>query len=194
MAGTPPLPAGAVPITPPLPAGAVPIGAAPPLPKGAVPIAPQPTPSAQDPLLTPDRAISMADLKSKYEQNITQSAKRWNVDPNMVRAVHFVEDTSEDPNAKSNTGALGEMQFMPETWKRFAEKGASITNAAQNIDAGAHYLSYLTSLYGGNLDKVFTAYNAGDADEQLRKECRVGSRAHESRRWRARPHRTRAGR
>lgn len=106
----------------------------------------------------------MADLRSKYEQQIVTSAKRWNVDPNIVRAIHFVEDTSEDPAAKSSAGAVGEMQFMPETWKQYAAKGAKITDPAANIDAGAHYLSYLSSLFGGNLDKVFTAYNAGEGN------------------------------
>ena len=66
-------------------------------------------------------------------------------------------------DAVSRKGALGLMQLMPETAQQFA---ADPTVPEQNVDAGAHYLSWLLQRYANKRDKLrraVAAYNAGPA-------------------------------
>lgn len=111
---------------------------------------------------TPDPTIGLSHIKTKYAQTLDAAATKYGLDPALLRSIHFVEDASEDPNVVSSANAIGEMQMEPDTFKRFAQKGAKITDPSANIDAGAHYLGWLMHRYGGNLAKVATAYNAGE--------------------------------
>jgi len=83
------------------------------------------------------------------------------VTSDQIYAVHAVEDPSDDPKAISYSGAVGEMQMKPETFKSFADKGADITDPQANYIAGARYLDYLWHKYK-DWDSVFQAYNVGE--------------------------------
>lgn len=111
----------------------------------------------------PDPTIGLEHIKSKYAQDLDAAAAKYKLDPHLLRAVHFVEDSSEDPNVISSAGAIGEMQMKPGTFKQFAGKGASITDATANIDAGAAALSYYMKKYGGDVNKALVAYNQGES-------------------------------
>jgi soluble lytic murein transglycosylase-like protein len=73
-----------------------------------------------------------------------------------------------NPRAVSNKGAMGLMQLMPATAKRFG--AFDPFNSEQNIAAGTRYVTTLMWEFHGDLRLVTAAYYAGDrgiAREQL---------------------------
>ncbi len=103
----------------------------------------------------------------KFQQNrrklaplIRQQARKHKVDPALVMAIIHAE-SAYDQNALSKAGAVGLMQLMPATAKRF---GVSNRNdAAQNITGGVRYLRYLLELFKFDIRLALAAYNAGES-------------------------------
>jgi len=95
----------------------------------------------------------VASVDRTYED----AGKYWNVDPNVLRAVHQVEDPKNDPKARSRAGAIGHMQFMPETARSL---GIDPTDPVQSIYGAARLLDENLKRYG-NLPDALRAYNGG---------------------------------
>ncbi|QQX91340.1 lytic transglycosylase domain-containing protein [Gluconobacter sphaericus] len=95
----------------------------------------------------------MADLDRHYEG----AGQYWGVDPEVLRAVHRVEDPTDDPRARSKAGAIGHMQFMPETARSL---GIDPTDPVQSIYGAARLMRENLDRYG-NLPDALRAYNAG---------------------------------
>jgi soluble lytic murein transglycosylase-like protein len=81
-----------------------------------------------------------------------------------VALLHAVIETESgyNPKAVSHKGAVGLMQLMPATAKRFG-----VTNRydpTQNLYGGARYLHYLLDLFNNNLELAVAAYNAGEGN------------------------------
>jgi len=91
---------------------------------------------------------------------IRQQAREFKVDPSLVMAVIHAE-SAYDKNAVSKAGAVGLMQLMPATAKRFGVHNR--TNAAQNVKGGVKYLRYLLEMFQFNLKLALAAYNAGES-------------------------------
>jgi soluble lytic murein transglycosylase-like protein len=68
------------------------------------------------------------------------------------------EESRLNPNARSNAGARGLLQVMPQTARML---GTSPDDPRANIRAGARYLSQLLKRFGGDLELALAAYNAG---------------------------------
>jgi len=98
--------------------------------------------------------------KQKYTPLIAQVAKKYQLDEDLLHAVIQTE-SAYDEKAVSSAGAVGLMQLMPATAKRYGVKNRK--NAAQNIDGGAHYLKDLLTLFNSNLRLVLASYNAGES-------------------------------
>jgi len=98
---------------------------------------------------------------------VRQYAAHYHVPPELIGALIDVE-SRWNPRAVSDKGAMGLMQLMPATAKRF---GASDPfNPEQNIAAGTRYVTVLMWEFHGDLRLVSAAYYAGDrgiAREQL---------------------------
>ncbi len=90
---------------------------------------------------------------------VTPLAKAMKVDSDLVKAVIQIE-SSRDARAHSHKGAMGLMQLIPETAKRFGVKNP--WDPRQNVKGGILYLRYLLSYFRGNVDYVLAAYNAGE--------------------------------
>ena len=110
-------------------------------------------------------AISMSDVKgpptySKQEihRAITVYAKRYQLDPTLLRAIIEVESNFRQ-DAISRRGAVGLMQLMPLTAAKL--EVANIHDPLQNIQGGAKHLRHLLNLYDGDLRLALAAYNAG---------------------------------
>jgi soluble lytic murein transglycosylase-like protein len=100
-------------------------------------------------------AATVADI----DQMVRETASRYQVDPDLVRAIVRVE-SDYDPKAVSNKGAMGLMQLIPATAQRFG-----VTNPfdpKQNIEGGVTYLKYLMDLFGGDVSLSLAAYNSGE--------------------------------
>ena len=90
---------------------------------------------------------------------VREAASREQIDPKLVHSIIQVE-SGYDPNAVSNKGAMGLMQLVEGTAKRFGVENPF--DPKQNIDGGVSYLRYLLDLFGGDLTLSLAAYNAGE--------------------------------
>ncbi len=102
---------------------------------------------------------SLDERAQSIEPLIVEAAMRYGLDPRILRAVCFAESRYRH-NAISPKGALGLMQFMPDTAARYGLKNPFDPRAA--IDAGARYLRDLLWRFGGRIDLAVAAYNAGE--------------------------------
>lgn len=92
---------------------------------------------------------------------VDQIAQQHDVDRDLVHSMIRVE-SNYNPFAVSNKGALGLMQLVPATARRFGV--ADVFDPAQNVEGGVRYLKYLLDLYEGDhqLTLALAAYNAGE--------------------------------
>ncbi|TAN69509.1 MAG: lytic transglycosylase domain-containing protein [Methylobacter sp.] len=97
--------------------------------------------------------------KKKFADLIAEAANRHQVDVNLLHAVIQAE-SAYDAGAISSAGAVGLMQLMPDTARRYGV--VNRTDPVQNIDGGTHYLKDLLRMFDSNLDLAVAAYNAGE--------------------------------
>jgi len=106
------------------------------------------------------RAASWLARSTDYDAAIARAAQAASVRPELVRAVIVVE-SGFNPRAISRRGAIGLMQLLPTTARRYGAFNAF--DPEQNIRAGALYLSDLMARFGEKkLELVLAAYNAGE--------------------------------
>ena len=93
------------------------------------------------------------------ERCVEHYSTRYGVPPELIAALIDVE-SRWNPNAVSSKGALGLMQLMPATARRFGAFQPFDTE--QNIAAGTRYVTTLMWEFHGDLRLVTAAYYAGD--------------------------------
>jgi len=107
----------------------------------------------------PDRTASSRHNPEQIDDLVEQTASRYQVDPGLVRAIVRVE-SSYNPQAVSNKGAMGLMQLIPATAQRFGV--ANPFDPKQNLEGGVIYLKHLLDMFGGDLPLSLAAYNSGE--------------------------------
>jgi soluble lytic murein transglycosylase-like protein len=96
-----------------------------------------------------------ADLRNLVD---TISANHG-VDPALVRAVMQTE-SNFNRFARSPKGAMGLMQLIPETGRRYGVR--DFYDPHQNVEGGVRYLRFLLDKFNGNVDLAVAGYNAGE--------------------------------
>ena len=101
-----------------------------------------------------------------YTEEISYASEKYGVSSSLIASVIFTE-SSFNPEAKSNRGAVGLMQILPSTAKWIAEElnedyfEESLFDSKTNIRYGCFYLNYLFDKFK-RMDIVICAYNAGE--------------------------------
>ncbi len=101
----------------------------------------------------------MSGNRLKFNDLVAKAAAKHQVDPKLLHAVIQAE-SAYNPNAVSSAGAVGLMQLMPDTARRYGVTDRR--NAEQNVDGGTRYLKDLLAMFNSNLTLAVAGYNAGE--------------------------------
>jgi hypothetical protein len=103
---------------------------------------------------------------------IQEAARIHRVDYELLQALIAAESGFE-PEAISSKGAIGLMQVMPDTARRFGVDSdqwssveSKLKNPRLNLQLGARYLRLLIDMFPGRLDLALASYNAGEGAVQ----------------------------
>ncbi|MFZ4479850.1 MAG: transglycosylase SLT domain-containing protein [Rhodoferax sp.] len=117
------------------------------------------------------RTVAVMNASPAYQAvqgNLAAASTLHGVDYELLKAV-VVTESAFDAKAVSNKGAVGLMQIMPATARRYGvhpEKGSPVasklTDPEINIQTGTRYLADLLRLFGGQTELAVAAYNAGE--------------------------------
>lgn len=110
----------------------------------------------------------LREYPTAYTGLIAQYAEEYDLDPYLVTAIMRCE-SSNDPEAVSNVGAVGLMQVMPDTGEWIAHKlgmddsydASLLYDPDTNIRFGCWYLNFLNNRFERDVKQVVAAYNAG---------------------------------
>jgi soluble lytic murein transglycosylase-like protein len=106
-----------------------------------------------------DYRWTSSPIPTKYDELILQLARSYQLEPALVKAVMHVE-SAFNTGARSGKGAMGLMQLMPDTARRFGIRDAY--NPVENVTGGVRYLRWLFRYFDGNITHVLAGYNAGE--------------------------------
>jgi soluble lytic murein transglycosylase-like protein len=109
--------------------------------------------------VAPTAAPAMVAAPANIENLVRRLATQYQVAPQLALAIIAVE-SNFDVAALSSKNAMGLMQLIPQTAKRFGVRNAF--DAQQNIRGGMAYLRWLLAYFEGNVALVAAAYNAGE--------------------------------
>ena len=124
----------------------------------------QVAPMTPGPLIShPEYTLQVRRTAHLYRSIIQQVARRYKIDPAMVRAIIMAE-SGYNPQAVSHRGAQGLMQLMPGTADMFGV--ADSFDPEHNITAGVRYFRLLVDLFDGDRALALAAYNAGPGNVQ----------------------------
>jgi soluble lytic murein transglycosylase len=105
----------------------------------------------------------------RYEHIVRGHAENYRLDPALVAAVIY-QESKFDPDARSDSGAIGLMQLLPETAEGIATRtGGSrfevddLYDPEINIRYGSWYLRNLLDKYGTE-EEALAAYNGGQGN------------------------------
>lgn len=116
-------------------------------------------PAAAPHFPTPRPARPSAQWRHYISQLVQKEAQANHVEPALLYAVIRAE-SAYNPRAVSRKGAIGLMQVMPFTGRRFGV--TDLYNPEENIKAGARYLGFLMRMFNNNRRLAVAAYNAGE--------------------------------
>ena len=98
--------------------------------------------------------------RERYALLVSQAAADTGLPEGLLHAVIKAE-SNYNADAVSHKGAVGLMQLMPDTARRFGVLDAR--DPAANVLGGARYLKNLLALFDTDLSLALAAYNAGPA-------------------------------
>src|SRR5260221_2219003 len=99
------------------------------------------------------------DTPRPFANLVDSIAERHDVDRDLVHSMIRVE-SNYNPLAVSSKGALGLMQLVPSTARRFGVSDSF--NPVENVEGGVRYIKYLLDHYNDDHRLALAAYNAGE--------------------------------
>ena len=117
------------------------------------------TPSTPTLTFSQRTGAPIADIPPYLQTLVDTISLNYGVDPGLVRAVIKTE-SNFNRWAVSRKGALGLMQLIPSTGRRYGVR--DFFDPQQNVDGGVRHLRFLLEKFNGNLDLSLAAYNAGE--------------------------------
>lgn len=117
---------------------------------------PEPVRAASPPRADPQ-------LAARFSKLISRTAREFGLDVQLLHSIVTVE-SAYNAQAVSPKGAIGLMQVMPATGRRFGV--TALDDPRQNLLAGARYLRFLLELFNQDLPLTIAAYNAGEGAVQ----------------------------
>lgn len=137
---------------------------------GAISLSNQPTDSRYRVLLrtpvdntqpsaTTSNTASPATQALSFASLVDEAARVNNIEAALLHAV-ITAESNYNTRAVSKKGAVGLMQLMPATAKRYGV--TDIYDPAQNVGGGTRYLKYLLKIFNNDQRLTLAAYNAGE--------------------------------
>lgn len=119
-----------------------------------------PRPYKQDTAETSDiyQSISISKRMDLFSPIIADASEKYGIDPALIKAIIMAE-SSYNPSAVSNKGAVGLMQIMPATATSLGVE--NLFDPEDNVDGGVKYLKWLLNQFRGDEILAVAAYNAG---------------------------------
>lgn len=103
-------------------------------------------------------SFDAVDVRHAYDDLIAEAAEKYDLDPQMIRAVMQAE-SAFNAMAVSPVGALGLMQLMPAVAKELGVTDP--LDPRQNIMGGSQHLKRMLTSHRGNVPLALASYNAG---------------------------------
>ncbi|MGH8644346.1 MAG: transglycosylase SLT domain-containing protein [Gammaproteobacteria bacterium] len=97
--------------------------------------------------------------RARFAPLIAKAAHRYQLPDALLHAV-IAAESAYNPLAVSHKGAMGLMQLMPDTARRYGVR--NLTDPMANLQGGSRYLRDLLRLFKQNLRLALAAYNAGE--------------------------------
>ena len=123
----------------------------------------------------PPRLLAFFDASPNYKTvkpHLHEAAKTHKIDYELLQAL-IATESGFDAAAVSPKGAIGLMQVMPDTARRFGvetDKKMAIEQKLAdpkiNVKTGSRYLRLLLNMFPGRLDLALASYNAGEGAVQ----------------------------
>ena len=110
-------------------------------------------------MMVSPKPVLQVRATAAVDEAVLRIAAEQALPPQLIHSVIKVE-SNYDAHAASPKGALGLMQLIPATARRFGVSDAF--DPIQNIQGGARYLRYLLDLYHNDYPLALAAYNAGE--------------------------------
>lgn len=119
----------------------------------------------------PTKLLAFFDASPTFlsvRQHLRDASSDQNIDYELLQAL-IATESGFDTTAVSPKGAIGLMQLMPDTARRYgvdsdrhAPLEKKLTDPRINIKTGTRYLRDLINMFPGQLELALAAYNAGE--------------------------------
>ena len=137
--------------------------------------APEPVRALPPAPTTPGKLLTFFELSPTFKlvrQHLREASSDHNIDFELLQAL-IVAESGFDPTAVSPKGAIGLMQIMPATARRYGVESdkklaleKKLTDPRINIKTGTRYLRDLINMFPGRIELALAAYNAGEGAVQ----------------------------
>lgn len=121
--------------------------------------------------VVPAKLLAFFDISPNYKaikHHLKDASNTYKVDYELLQAL-IAAESGFDATAVSPKGAIGLMQLMPDTARRYGVEGdkkvalaKKLTDPKTNVRAGTRYLRDLIAMFPGKLELALASYNAGE--------------------------------